>query len=87
MASLDTNNKGISFNLSLFFFYWSLFKTCFWLHWVFIAARGLSLVVVSGGSLVLQGPLILLASLVVEHGLWMRRAAVAAAHRHAAPGL
>ena len=36
-----------------------------------------------------QGLLILLASLVVEHRLWVHRAAVVAAHRHshAAPGL
>ena len=34
----------------------------FWLHWVFVAACGLSLVVV-------RGLLIAVASLVVEHGL------------------
>ena len=43
----------------------------FWLHWIFVAACGLSLVAVSGGySLVaVLGLLIAVASLVVEHGL------------------
>ena len=35
---------------------------CFWLHWVFVAARGLSLVAA-------RGFLIAVASLVAEHGL------------------
>ena len=41
----------------------------FWLHWVFVAVCGLSLVVVSGGSLLFVGvhrPLIAGASLVVK---------------------
>ena len=40
----------------------------FWLRWVFIAARGLSLVVVSGGYsfVVVHGLLIAVASLVAE---------------------
>ena len=42
----------------------------FWLHWVFVAARGLSLVAASGGySVAVRGLLIAVASLVVEHGL------------------
>ena len=43
----------------------------FWLHWVFVAARGLSLVVVSRGLLFIAvcGLLIAVASLVAEHGL------------------
>ena len=40
----------------------------FWLCWVFVAARGLSLVAVSGAALCC-GLLIAVASLVVEHGL------------------
>ena len=42
-----------------------------WLHWVFIAAHGLSLVMMSRGySLVaVRGLLIAVASLVMEHGL------------------
>ena len=42
-----------------------------WLHWVFVAARGLSLVAASGGysSLLVRGLLIAVASLVAEHGL------------------
>ena len=44
--------------------------TYFWLHWVFVAVRGLSLVVASGGYSSLQcGLLIVVASLVAEHGL------------------
>ena len=43
----------------------------FWLRWVFIAVRGLSLVVASGGLLfvAVRGLLIAVASLVAEHGL------------------
>ena len=40
----------------------------FWLCWVFVAARGLSLVAASGGYAV-HGLLIVVASLVVEHRL------------------
>ena len=44
--------------------------TYFWLHRVFVAARGLSLVVASGGySVAVHGLLIAVASLVAEHGL------------------
>ena len=44
----------------------------FWLRWVFVAARGLSLVVVSGGYsvVVVQGLLIVMASPVAEHRLY-----------------
>ena len=35
----------------------------FWMHWVFVAVHGLSLVVMCGGFL------IMVASLLVEHGL------------------
>ena len=43
----------------------------FWLRWVFVAASGLSLVLVSGGYslVVVQGPLIVVASLVAGQGL------------------
>ena len=50
-----------------FFFNINLF---IWLHWVFVAACGLSLVVASGGySVEVRGLLIAVASLVEEHGL------------------
>ena len=51
-----------------FFFLINLFiyLIYFWLRWVFIAVRGLSLVVASGG---LHGLLIAVASLVAEYGL------------------
>ena len=42
----------------------------FWLRWVFVAVRGLSLVAASGGYFVaVCGLLIVVASLVAEHGL------------------
>ena len=43
----------------------------FWLCWVFIAVRGLSLVVASRGSplVAMHGLLVLVVSLVVEHRL------------------
>ena len=42
----------------------------FWLHWVFVAACGLSLVVASGGySVAVRRLLIAVVSLVAEHGL------------------
>ena len=48
-----------------------IFFIYFWLHWVFVAARRLSLVAVSGGLLfiVVRGLLIVVASLAAEHGL------------------
>ena len=50
------------------FFFFSL--TYFWLLWVFVAARGLSLLAVRGATLaVVCGLLITVASLVSEHGL------------------
>ena len=56
-----------------FFFLINLFIILFyfWLRWVFIAARGLSLVVAIRGLLfvVVRGLLIAVASLVAEHGL------------------
>ena len=53
-----------------FFKYIYLFIYLFWLHWFFVAARGLSLVAVSGGySVTVRGLLTVVPSLVVEHGL------------------
>ena len=45
--------------------------TYFWLHWVLVAVHGLSQVVSSGGYslVVVLGFLIVVASLVAEHGL------------------
>ena len=53
------------------FIYLYLFIYYFWLHWVFVAAHGLSLVAVSGGLLfvAVHGLLIAVASLAAEHGL------------------
>ena len=54
----------------------------FWLHWIFAAVSGLSLVVASGGYSLLQcsGLLIVVASLVRKHGLW-NAGSVVVAHR------
>ena len=43
----------------------------YWLRWVFVPVRGLSLVVASGGysSLLSAGTALLVASLAAEHGL------------------
>ena len=53
--------------VAAFFFFFNLF---IWLPWVFVAAHGPSLVAASGGySVAVHGPLIVVASLVAEHGL------------------
>ena len=36
------------FFYSIFFFFWQVLKNYFWLHWVFVASRGLSIASVSG---------------------------------------
>ena len=46
----------------IFYYYY------FWLCWVFVSVRGLSLLVASG-FVAVRGPLIAVASPVVEHGL------------------
>ena len=55
----------------LFFLIFKILFIYFWLCWVFITARGLSLVVASGDSsrVAMHVLLIVLASLVVEDGL------------------
>ena len=55
--------------LKVFCFHWCLL--CFWLHWVFVAARGLSLIVVSRGYSLnaVLGHLIAEVYLVAEHRL------------------
>ena len=57
-------------NITTFFKKINLF-IYFWLRWVFVAARGPSLVAASGGLLfvVVRGLLIAVASLVAEDGL------------------
>ena len=54
----------------------------FWLHWIFVAVSGLSLVVASGGYSLLQrnGLLIVVACLVMKHGL-CSAGSVVVAHR------
>ena len=71
----DLNKIFIYFILFLFiiFFKANLF-IYFWLCWVFVSVRGLSLVVATGGhSIAVRGPLTIVASLVAEHRLQMRR--------------
>ena len=54
----------------LFFFFYFILFIYFCLRWVFFAARGLSLVVVSGGySVTVRRLLIAVASLLAEHRL------------------
>ena len=55
----------------LFLKYKFIYLIYFWLCWVFVASRRLSLVVASGGllSFAVRGLLIAVASLVAEHGL------------------
>ena len=51
-------------------FFFKIYLFIYWLRWVFVAVRGLSLVVASGGySVAVRGLLIAVASLIVEHGL------------------
>ena len=47
-----------------------IYSVNFWLHWAFMAARGLSLVAASGGCplVVVPGLLTAVTSLVAEHG-------------------
>ena len=60
----------ICFFFVLFCFLIYLFYFYFWLCWVFVAARGLSLVAASGDySVAVHGLLIAVASLVAEHRL------------------
>ena len=65
----------------LFAYFLSFSKWVFWLHWVFAAARRLSLVVASGGySSSPCAGLSLQASLVMEHSLENSQASVVVAH-------
>ena len=70
------------FMLFPFFFFYNFFKNYYlfiylfiWLCWVFVSVRGLPLAAASGGhsSSRCVGPLTIVASLVAEHGLQMRR--------------
>ena len=65
----DCCNLHISFYCGIFLKI--SFIYLFWLHWVFVAMSGLSLVAVSGGyaPAVIHRFLITVASLVVEHRL------------------
>ena len=63
----------VALPFSFFFFFFLPFKKIYlfiylWLHWVFVAARGLSLVAASGGYSLLR-VCASHCSLVVEHGL------------------
>ena len=55
------------FVVSATFFFFNFLQIYFWMHWVFVAAHGLSLVAASwGDSLVVRGLLITVASLITE---------------------
>ena len=68
---LPPTTNLISFSISFVFCFFKINFFIFWLCWVFVAARGLSLVLVSGELLFVEvhGLLIAVASLVAEHGL------------------
>ena len=63
--------QGLQVESDLFFFFLINLFIYFWLLWVFVAVRGLSLVAVSGGYsfIVVHRLLIVVASLVAEHRL------------------
>ena len=62
--------KRLNIHIKMIFLYFKNLFIYFWLHWVFVAVRGLSLVAVSGGySVAVRELLIAVASLVAEHGL------------------
>ena len=65
-GNYERNNLHFSMILFFFFFFLNLF--IFWLCWVFVSVRGLSLVAASGGPLFIavRGPLTVAASLVAE---------------------
>ena len=69
--------------MSFYFLKIFIYLFIFWLCWVFVAARRLSLVAASGGLcfFVVCGLLIAGASLVAEHGLLGTQASVVVAHR------
>ena len=68
--SLHKNIYTNAHSSFILFIYVCMYVCMFWLHWVF-AARGLSLVVASGGYYLFAvcGLLIAVASLVTAHGL------------------
>ena len=71
--TLLLNFLYLHFPRGLFFFFFLIY---FWLCWVFVSVRGLSLVAASGDHppfITVRGPLIIAASLVAEHRLQMRR--------------
>ena len=73
MRGLPLANMGLP---SVLFFFFNLINVfLFWLHWVFISARGLYRVVASRGySLVeVHGLLIAVASLIAKHRLQARK--------------
>ena len=64
-----------------------IYSVNFWLHWAFMAARGLSLVAASGGCplVVVPGLLTAVTSLVVGHRLQGAQALVVAVHTYSLP--
>ena len=70
--NLNFSKQGWGITVPSFFFFFFIYFILifFWLCWVFVAVRGLSLVVASGGHSSLRCPgFTAVASLVVEHGL------------------
>ena len=71
ISYISTYIHSLFLNFGLFFVFKIYLCICFWVHWVFVAVQGLSLVAASGGySLVdMHRLLTVVASLVVEHEL------------------
>lgn len=70
MSEFPLCHPGFQFDfIDLFIFTCTHCSIYFWLRWVFVTARGLSLVGASGGLLFLamDGLLVAVASLVVQH--------------------
>ena len=74
-ASPDVQRTGVGAYSFFFFLNFIYLFIYFWLCWVFVSVRGLSLVAASGGHsfITVRGPLAIAASLVAEHRLQTRR--------------
>ena len=70
LTAFPHSPKGSASRACFFFFFNKFFKIYFWLHWVFVAARRLSVVAVSGSysPVAVLGLLIAVVSL-LEHRL------------------
>ena len=70
LSICSSSLQGVALVLRPLFFILKFYLLLFWLHWVFVAVHGLSLVSVSRGYslVVMRGLVSAVASPVVEHG-------------------